>query len=158
MATQPKVNGNYYSFASIEIDVKGRKIKGITDISYDDGLDPGMARGTSPIPLAHTQGDYEANASMEMFRKDFDELVTLLGDGYGEVEFPITATYASRGMPTVTDRLPAVRIKKVDNSNSQGNDPTKIKLELAVLTPIVPRSPTRRPSRSTATRTTTDAA
>jgi hypothetical protein len=137
MATQPKVNGNYYSFATIEIDVKGRKIKGITDLSYDDGLDPGMARGTSAIPLAHTQGDYEANASLEMFRKDFDELVTLLGDGFGEVEFPITATYASRGMPTVTDRLPAVRIKKVDNSNSQGNDPTKVKLELAVLTPIV---------------------
>lgn len=137
MATRPVVNGNYHSFASIELDVRGRKIRGVTDISYDDGLDPGMARGTSPIPLAHTQGDYEANASMEMFRKDFDELVSLLGDGFGEVEFPITVTYASRGMPTVTDRLPAVRIKKVDNSNSQGNDPTKVKLELAVLAPIV---------------------
>ncbi len=137
MATRPLINGNAYSFASIEIDVGGRKIKGIKDLSYDDGLDPGMARGTSPIPLAHTQGDYEANASMEMFRKDFDELCALLGDGYCEVEFPITVTYASRGMPTVTDRLPAVRIKKVDNSNSQGNDPTAVKLELAVLSPIV---------------------
>lgn len=136
MATQPLINGNLYSFASIEIDVRGRKIKGIKDLSYDDGLDPGMARGTSPIPLGHTQGDYEANASMEMFRKDFDELATLLGDGFGETEFPITVTYASRGMPTVTDRLPAVRIKKVDNSNSQGNDPTAVKIELAILTPI----------------------
>lgn len=137
MATQPLINGNLYSFASIEIDVRGRKIKGIKDLSYDDGLDPGMARGTSPIPLGHTQGDYEANASLEMFRKDFDELAALLGDGFGEVEFPITVTYASRGMPTVTDRLPAVRIKKVDNSNSQGNDPTAVKIELAVLAPIV---------------------
>jgi hypothetical protein len=136
MATQPVVNGNYYSFASIEIDVRGRKIKGFKELSYDDGLDPGMARGTSPIALAHTQGDYEANASGEMYRKDFDELVTLLGDGFGEVEFPITVTYASRGMPTVTDRLPAVRIKKADNSNSQGNDPTSVKLEFAVLSPI----------------------
>lgn len=136
MATRPLINGNYYSYSSIEIDINGRKIKGFKEISYDDGLDPGVARGTSPIALGHSQGDYEANASGEMFRKDFDELTTALGDGFGEVEFPITVTYASRGLPTVTDRLPAVRIKKADNSNSQGNDPTSVKLEFAVLAPI----------------------
>ena len=105
MATQPKVNGNRYSFASIEIDIRGRKFRGISEINYSDGLDPGMARGTSPIPLAHTQGDYEAEGDLTMFRKEFDELTQLLGDGFGEVEFPITITYASRGEPTVTDRL-----------------------------------------------------
>lgn len=136
MATQPKVNGNRYSFASIEIDIRGRKFRGISEINYSDGLDPGMARGTSPIPLAHTQGDYEAEGDLTMFRKEFDELTQLLGDGFGEVEFPITITYASRGEPTVTDRLPAVRIKKPSASNSQGNDPSAIKLDLAILTPI----------------------
>ena len=50
----------------------------------------------------------------------------------GEVEGPV----ASRGEPTVTDRLPAVRIKKPSASNSQGNDPSAIKLDLAILTPI----------------------
>lgn len=136
MAVQPLINGRRYSFSSIEVDVNGRKYTGVKSISYNDGLDPGMARGTSPIPLGHTEGDYEAEASMTMFRAEFDTMLSQLGDGYGEVSFPITATYAAQGQPTVTDRLPAVRIKKVTNSNEQGNDPTEVELELVVMTPI----------------------
>jgi hypothetical protein len=136
MATQPLVNGNRKSFASVEIDIKGRKFRGITEINYSDTLEPGMARGASPIPLGHTQGDYEAEASLSMFREEFEEMMALLGDGYGEVEFPITVTHSTRAGRTTTDRLPAVRIKGVDTSHSQGTDPTTVKIDLTVLTPI----------------------
>jgi len=136
MATQPLVNGNRKSFASVEIDIKGRKYRGVTEINYSDTLEPGVARGTSPIALGHTQGDYEAEASVSVLREEFEEIMTQLGDGYGEVEFPITVTHAARGQRTTTDRLPAVRIKNVDTSHSQGTDPTAVKMDLAVLAPI----------------------
>jgi hypothetical protein len=131
--TQPRINGNRYAFSSVELVANGRRYKGVKEIKYDDSLEPERVRGTSPNNLGVTQGDYDANASITLYREEFDQLTNDLGDGYGEIEFEVTVTYANRGAPTVVDRLPAVRIKKVDNSNAQGPEALEVPLELCVI-------------------------
>lgn len=136
MATEQTINGNRYQFSSIEFNANGRRYKGLTEINYQDAIEVNDVIGTSVIALAETDGAYTAEASATMLRREFDQLTTDLGDGYGMVRFPVTATYANRGEPTVTDRLPAVRITGVENGHSAGNEALTVQLTLKVLVPI----------------------
>lgn len=129
----PLVNGHRYSFASIEVDFEGKKFLGFTEINYKDSLEPGKLRGLGPQVIGRTRGDYDSEGSFKCFRQEFDELTTALGDGYGEKSITIAVTYSEENQPTVTDRLTGVRIKSVDNSNSQGTDATEVSCELDVL-------------------------
>jgi hypothetical protein len=136
MATEQTINGNRYSFASIEATINSRRYKGFTEINYSDSLEVGDVRGASPIALGETDGDYQTEGSLTMLRREYDQLVADLGDGYGMARFPITCVYANRGEATVTDRLPAVRITGVENGHSQGNEALTVQLTLKILAPI----------------------
>jgi hypothetical protein len=136
MATEQTINGNRYSFASIEAAINGRRFKAFTEINYSDSLEVGDARGTSSIALGETDGDYSTEGSFTMLRREFDQMVAELGDGYGMTRFPMTVVYANRGEPTVTDRLPAVRITGVENGHSQGNEPLTVQCTIKILVPI----------------------
>lgn len=133
----PNVNGFEYSFASIELQVNGRRYYGVTSINYDDSLTPGRVKGTSSIPLGSTAGEWDGTASMEMNRRDAQELIDDLGDGFGRVIFSIVVQYADDGAEVITDQLPAVRISKATHSNSQGSDASKISFDLFVMRPIL---------------------
>jgi len=131
MAIQyPLINGVRYDFSSIEIDFNGKKFLGFTKIAYSDSLEPGKPRGAHPQAVGRTRGEYDCEASAEMFRQEFDELATALGDGYGEVPVTITVGYSATGQPTITDVLSGVRIKKVSNEHSQSTDALAVSLEL----------------------------
>lgn len=133
MAQYPLINGHRYSFSSLEANIAGIPVPGISELSYNDGLEPGAIEGTSPQRLGRTRGKYESDGSMSMYRQEFDELTARLGDGYGERSFNIVASYADDGQPTVTDRLVGCRIKKVDNQAQKGSDPLEVKLELDIM-------------------------
>lgn len=130
MATYPQVNGNRYDFSSVEFNLRGRTYVGIKEIQYSDELEPGDVRGTLPQRVGRTRGEYKTEGSCTMYRQEFDELVADLGDGFGEVPFDAVVTYANDGQPTITDKLVGCRIKKAENSHSQGTDPLEVKLDL----------------------------
>lgn len=132
----PNVNGFEWSFASIELKVNGTRYFGATGINYDDSLTPGRVIGTSTVPLGSTAGTWDGSGSLEMNRRDAQALIDELGDGYGRVIFSIVVQYAEEGMPVITDELPAVRIQKAGNSNSQGSDASKMSFDLFLLMPI----------------------
>jgi hypothetical protein len=136
MASYPNTEGFEYSFSSIILKARGKRYYGATNISYDDGLEPGMVEGTSTLPLGETAGKWSGNGSIEMNRRDGQALLDDLGDGYGRVRFSITNQYAEEGMPVITDELTSVRIKKVTNNNSAGTDPSKMTFELSLLKPV----------------------
>ena len=133
----PNVGGFDYSFASIELKVGNTRYYGASAINYDDGLTPGRSMGTSTIPLGSTAGTWDGSGSLEMNRRDAQALIDALGDGYGRVIFSIVVQYADDGMPVVTDQLPAVRLQKAGNSNSQGSDASKMSFDLFLLMPIL---------------------
>lgn len=129
----PIINGGRgFDFASIRFNIAQGKFKGVTSIDYGDALDPGEARGTSPVSFGTTTGESKPDGSIEMHKASFQKLIELLGDGYGTKEFNIIVAYAMFGMPTITDELVRCRIKKARDNPKQGNAPPTVKVDLYI--------------------------
>lgn len=135
-AEYPNINGLEYSYSSIVLNVDGQQYLGVTSINYNDKLSPAYSRGTSPVPLGGTAGEWEGGGDIEFNKTDAQALIDALGDGWGRRTIQITIQYADDGMDVITDDLPAVRLISADSSNSAGSDPSKTKFGLWLLKPI----------------------
>jgi hypothetical protein len=129
----PDINDRTYSFSSIELDVNGDLYTAFKSINYSDNMEPGELRGAAQHLLGRTAGDYKADGSFEMSRAEFKLLKAKLGAGFMLVSFPVSVTYAENETSNIIhDELIGCRIKKVDYSNSQGPDPSMVKVDLHV--------------------------
>lgn len=129
----PLINGHRYSFASIEFGANNAILRGVSSIDYGDELTPGKMRGTGPNVIGRTRGEYDGDADIEMYRLEWENLKSTLGQngvGFGETSFPVTVCYGEVGQPVVTDTLEGCRITKVRTGGSEGSDPTKVKLTI----------------------------
>jgi hypothetical protein len=126
----PEINNRTYSFSSIEADLDGDLYTAFKSINYSDSLEPGELRGTAVHRLQRTDGEYKAEASIEMSLEEADKLIQKLGNGFMLKAFKVTVQYAPDNMPVITDELIGCRLKKKDNSNSQGSDPSMVKFDL----------------------------
>lgn len=140
--TLPLVNGNYYSYANIEFRVGGLLIVGCKSINYGHKVGSQFVRGTNVMPLGKTKGQYEPHADVELYRPQYDTLVSALtnaaaGAGYMSVQFNVTCTYGNlsdnAGLPTVTDSINYCTIIDDDASNSESLDASVRKLTLMPL-------------------------
>lgn len=130
----PLINGLRHDWSSLQIEVGTLKITGLKSLSYKHSLEPGEVRGTHPQVLGHTLGTYTADASIEMYLSEANELKRVLGAGYMASVFNIVAKYSpKKGDPVITDRLIGCRIKTEDKSFSQGNEPLAVKFDLFVM-------------------------
>ena len=136
----PLIQGNFYSFASIEAGLPGIKIVDFTAINYSTGLDVADVYGTRSQKLGTTRGKQTADGTLEMylrawelFRASLNAVGFLAGQGYGEVRFPVVVQFAEAQMPVVTHTLLGCRIVKADYNNADGTDPTKVSLTLNVM-------------------------
>lgn len=142
-----RINGKLYDYSSIEaspgisalgiLNVALPLFSNVSDISYSDGLDPGMFRGTSAVISGRTRGTYEAEGSFTQYKEDYQKFISalaLLGlGGYMEAEFDLVITY--REAPPaliVVDTLLGCRIKHAEDSHSSGNDALVVKVDLSV--------------------------
>lgn len=135
MANYPLINGHRYDFSSIDFRYQtptGVMVRtvGIKEISYSDSLEPGKVRGNHAQNVGRTRGEYSAEASITLYKQEFDEMIALMGTGYGEKYFDISVSYAEAGSPTKTDLVTGNRIKRVENSGSEGNEALIVKVDL----------------------------
>lgn len=133
----PLINGNYYSFASIECTINGITTADFKSINYNDKLERGVVKGTSAQALGRTMGDYTPTVSVELYRGSFERLKDKLGAGFMQVVFDVTVQYADDGQSVITDTIQGCTIAGVDQSNSQGTDGSSVKLDLSVIKPIL---------------------
>ncbi|MBI2388638.1 MAG: hypothetical protein HYV09_03390 [Deltaproteobacteria bacterium] len=126
----PLINGFRYDFSSIVFHINGDLVLGVKEIAYKNSRERGEVRGTALQRLAKTRGQYKCEASCTLFRREFDELIVTLGDGYQDIVFPITVSYANDGQPLVTDTVVGCTLDEDDHSNSAGTDPTEVKVTL----------------------------
>lgn len=123
------INGSVYDYHCIEIDLGGTIETEISEISYKHSLTPGELKGTKPYTLAHTQGEYKADAgSMTMSLAAWNRITEALGEGYLAVPLPITVTYANDGQPTQKDELIGCRLIGPDKGYKQGGDALMVKV------------------------------
>ena len=136
MATYPDINGLRYDYSSAEINVAGRVITGVKEVRYSHKLEPGKVRGTSAQINGRTRGQYEAEASITLYKQEAQELIAALGAGYMEVAFEVVVHYADAGQPVTTDRIVGCRIKSQENSHQEGSDALSVKFDLDVIAVI----------------------
>jgi hypothetical protein len=130
----PAVNGNRFSWASVEIILpKGKRFRGIKAISAKDTLEPGEIRGTAAQLLGRTRGDYKAESSIEMWKREADEFIAALGNGFMEYEFDIPVSFSDRNQPVSTIKVLGCRIKGKDESYSMSTEGLAVKFDLSVM-------------------------
>lgn len=130
----PLVNGFAYGFSSIEANIKGKRIPLFKGISYDQELTHGEVRGNHPQLARITRGQLKHDgANLELYKEEWEEMLTAFGNGYMEARFDVVVTYAEDGMPTVTDKLIGCKLSKVSNQHSAGDDGLTVKLDLVVM-------------------------
>lgn len=134
----PLINGKRYSFSSIDFRIGTISILGISEISYSSSIEPGTVRGTHPQILGYTKGEYSCEASVSIYKEEWNEaiipLTTISRQGLLELILPpITVTYAEAGNATWTDLLVGCRISSIEDSVSSGTDPATVTISLMPL-------------------------
>lgn len=132
----PLINGNRFDFSSVELRLGNPStlfVGGVKEVTYSDSLEPGELRGNHAQLIGRTRGQYSAEASLTMFKQEFQQLVALLGAGYMEVSFDTVVSFSEQGSAVITDVLSGCRIKKAEDSGSEGGDPLTVKVDLHVM-------------------------
>lgn len=138
----PLVNGKAHSFASITIkadtDSGEESFSAAQAINYKTSKTHGIVRGNSQDILGRTKGQRENTGDIEVLRIEWESFKDKLMQGkdanvgFGDVMFGIQVQYQEEGLPTYTDELEHVLIDDLDMSNTQGTDPSKVKLTLNI--------------------------
>ena len=132
-----QVNGNYYSFANVELRVEGFLFLGIKSVNYGFKVGSQFVRGTAKLPLGLTSGQAEPRADFEMYLPSFNTMIQALGPGYMQRKFSLTVSYGNfldnAGLATVTDSIQYAQITDNGADNSEGLDASVRKVTLMPL-------------------------
>lgn len=82
--------GNITGWNQIEVVLFGRKLIGISKISYKDSVEVESVYGAGPYPIGTGQGNYSAEFSMTILKEEMDALVATLPDGTRLHDLPPT--------------------------------------------------------------------
>jgi hypothetical protein len=135
--TIPLINGDFHSYADIELSFNGLQFAGVTSIDYDDNLNRAKVRGTQSVPLGLTKGAYEANGEIEMLLEAWNLLQFTLNPlgGWRQLPLYIGITYAPGGivpLPIVNDVIPAAYLGKLEAKNKVSDDPVTRRFSLHI--------------------------
>jgi hypothetical protein len=72
----PLVNGVRFDASSIELKINLQRYIGITQVQYEQSLEPGEVRGLNPQVLGYTRGLYRVSGTISMLREEFQDLTT----------------------------------------------------------------------------------
>lgn len=130
------INGHEYSFASAEIDLRGRKYEGITTFNWSHEVEKGTAEGNGQVALGPTKGPYKASIDFEMRTSEADLFEADLGSPVTEKVFNVGVMYVENAAVSEI-QANFVTVQKVEGSNTRGPDATKRKYTLHVWYPII---------------------
>jgi len=124
------INGLEKSWASITTKVKGEEIVGYKAISYSDSISREKVYGAGRMPLGMTRGKYEAEqGSLTCFEREFRQLLTAFGNGWGDVVFDIEVRYADPGEDTHVDVIESCRWAGAPGGGEEGSAPLERELK-----------------------------
>lgn len=136
----PLVNGNRYDFSSVEIRVAGALFNGVKEVTYSQTLEPGIVRGNRAQVIGRTRGPLDAEGNLTLYKLEFQALIQalqLLGAptqaGFMEVPFDVVVNYAEVGQPVIQDTLRGCRIKKYEDTGSEGGEPIATSVDLHIM-------------------------
>lgn len=122
--TAPDNQGFAYDFGRAEINIKGNVYTAISNISHNQPLEEGVIRGTKAGVLKRTRGALGMGEGSIEF-SDFEEATVLidnLGDGWGEIMFPIVIIYTAPQKAVIKYELIGARFLDIELDHEEGAD------------------------------------
>lgn len=147
MAVFPLINGNYFSWADVEIvyiTATGVPLPfvGVKALNYKDNQSKQKVRGTASVPIGLTKGKYDATGDMEMYLPQANLLITTIGPGWKQTPLTIQASYVSSGalglpaaglpQPVITDTIPGVFLMEMAADQAESDEPLTRKFQLLI--------------------------
>lgn len=93
---------------SITVNVMGRDLEGITQLSYTDSETKENVYGAGKYPIGRSSGNYEAEAKISLYKEEADGLRLSLGPGKRVMDiapFDIVVQYENQVGVILKDRI-----------------------------------------------------
>lgn len=83
MAAERIINkfGTMTGWNSITVNVLGRDVEGISELKYNDAMEKENVYGAGAYPIGHSRGNYEAEASITLYKEEIDAVKNALPPG-----------------------------------------------------------------------------
>jgi hypothetical protein len=139
MSNYPEVNGSEVSYCSIELDLDGTKMPGVTKIDYGEETEFGKVKGTSPKNVGRTRGNSDFTGEIEMTHRQWQEILPKLTRngkvGFSESSWPVSVSYSepSDASLTMTDKLIGVRFHSPKRAEAEGVDVSKVTVSMDIM-------------------------
>lgn len=126
--------GNLIGWASATVNMLNRDLEGITAVEYSDSISVESAYGAGRMPVGYVDGNYEAQASITIYKDELIALQRALPAGMRIQDippFPIVVNY-QQGDTFFKDVLMNVKFKNNGTTLSQGEGKIEVKLDLYI--------------------------
>lgn len=121
--------GTMQGWNNVTVNMLGRDLEGITEVSYDDKRKKENVPGAGEFPIGRGRGNYEAKCSITLYKEEIDALKQALAPGKSIADiapFDIVVEYELENGSIQKDRIrnaeflgDAVDVKQNDMSISQ---------------------------------------
>jgi len=129
------INGRYYDWEHISIQVKGIPLADVLSIDYEDGEKVNAIFGKGRTPRGYTKGNYEGSGKVTLLREEYDRVRAAAPEGNPlKLEpFDIVVSYEKEGS-TVTDKiLDCLFTKRSFGGVEQDTEKVTVELEFTIL-------------------------
>lgn len=136
----PLINGLRHAFSSMQFVFKTTSGGGSADIpdirmflksiDYERKRERGEVRANHPDPIAKTLGENMYSASIEVYRSEWNLILSTFGNGYGDDTFTLLVSWGLSGFETVTDEIIGCHWDSSASGGTQGSDPSVVKIDL----------------------------
>lgn len=130
------LNGVRYGAESYSITIANQPIVGITELTYEDGMEGKFIYGTSELAIGRTRGSYTCSAAMAMPLYEWSEFEKILAtnpqQSVSEFVFNIGIFISEIGQAAQNHVLMYNRIKKISSPmpGTGGNDAAIVNIDL----------------------------
>ena len=130
----PMINGTRHSWASVDLNLLGRTVSGVTAINYGDSQNKENVYGAGKYPVARGKGNYEATAALTLLGFEVDAILRAAGPGKRLTDiapFDIVVTFLPDGQDAlVTHVIRNCEFRDNKREISQGDTSVSVSLEL----------------------------
>lgn len=127
--------GTMKGWNSITVNLMGRDVEGINAIKYNDSMEKENVQGAGPYPIGRSRGNYEAEASLTLYKEEADALKMSLPPGKRLVDvspFDIVVEYETENGQIYKDVIRNCEFKGDGVEVSQGDGTMSNEYELLV--------------------------
>jgi len=128
------INGQAYGWSSIQVNIAGVDIIGITSISYSDTQDVEPVYGVGSNPIAVGMGPITYEGSITLLAEELDLIEAAAPNGrIQELPlFDVIVSFDNAAGNLKVHRLQACKFKNNSRESSQGDTSIEVELELFI--------------------------